>query len=267
MEKLKLFNEDGSETGLSKDRNMVHRDGDLHGSAHVWVVQDIDNGDFNVLLQRRSPDKDAFPNCYDTSCAGHVSEGETFESTAQRELEEELGIRPAAPPVFLFDHRVRWEEDFHGRRFVNNEIDRVFMLETADVRLERFQKEEISALCWQKASDVLAALRKRDARYCIQLPIFEKLLEQIASIRQYAIHIGDYGSHPDAGSYAGSDEWEYHETYPFCGTREAAIAQAERYVDAFRQDTSPYIASVTYWLTAPDDCKTDIATPTKNKTR
>ena len=258
MEKLKLYHEDGSETGMSKDRTMVHRDGDLHGSAHVWVIRHISGEDFDVLLQTRSPDKDSFPNCYDTSCAGHVAERETFESTALRELEEELGIRPATPPVFLFDHRVHWEEKFHGRRFINNEIDRVFMLQVSDVSLDRFQEEEISALCWQKASEVLTALRAKDTRYCIQLPIFEKLMEQIASIRQYTIHIGDYGSHPDAGSYAGSDEWEYHETYPFYGTREAAIVQAKGYVDAFRQDTSPYIASVTYWLTAPEDWQTDI---------
>lgn len=74
-----------------------------------------------------------------------------------------------------------------------------------------------------------------------------------SSARRYTIHIGDYGSHPDAGSYAGSDEWEYHEAYPFYGTREEAIDQAKRYVSAFYEDTSPYVAGVTYWLTAPGD--------------
>lgn len=249
MEKLKLFNEDGSETGLSKDRAAVHHDGDLHGSAHVWVVRDISGGDFSVLLQKRSPDKDSFPNCYDTSCAGHVSDGESFESTALRELDEELGIKPSAKPIFLFDYRISWEDVFHDRRFINNEIDRIFMIQADDVALDRFQMEEISALCWQKASDVLAALREKDARYCTQFPIFEKLVEQIATISRYIIHIGDYHSHPDAGSYAGSDEWTYHETYSFYGTHEAAIAQAQKYVDAFREETSPYIAAVTYWLT------------------
>ncbi len=257
MEKLKLFNEDGSETGLSKDRGAVHRDGDLHGSAHVWVVRDISGGDFSVLLQRRSPDKDSFPNCYDTSCAGHVAEGDSFESTALRELEEELNIRPFTPPVFLFDHRVSWENVFHERRFVNNEIDRVFLLEADDVVLDRFQTEEISALCWQRASDVLADLRENDARYCILLPIFEKLVAAVTPMHRYIIHIGDYYSHPDAGGYAGSDEWTYHETYPFYGKRDEAVAQAKRYIAAFREETSPYIAAVTYWLTDMPDEDTD----------
>lgn len=82
--------------------------------------------------------------------------------------------------------------------------------------------------------------------------------EKNPSARRYTIHIGDYGSHPDAGSYAGSDEWEYHATYPFYGTREEAVDQAKRYVSAFYEDTSPYVAGVTYWLTSPGDCETAV---------
>lgn len=67
--------------------------------------------------------------------------------------------------------------------------------------------------------------------------------------REFTIHIADYWSAPDSGSYAGSDEWTYHETYTFFGTEEAAIERAKQYVRQFREDTSPYLASVTYWLT------------------
>ena len=67
--------------------------------------------------------------------------------------------------------------------------------------------------------------------------------------RKFTIHITDYWSSPNAGSYAGSDEWTYHETYTFYGTEEAAIERAKQYVRDFREDNSPYLASVTYWLT------------------
>ncbi len=53
----------------------------------------MDRSGFSVLLQQRSPDKDAFPNCFNTSCAGHVARGDTYEATVIREFEEELGIK------------------------------------------------------------------------------------------------------------------------------------------------------------------------------
>ncbi len=260
MERLEvLLKKDESLSGIFKDRDAVHRDGDLHRSAHVWVVRSDEKGKLSVLLQRRSLNKDAFPGCLDTSCAGHVVESETYESTALRELEEELGIVPPNPPIFLFDFRVKWEREFRGQKFINNEIDRVVMLEVQDVDLNRFQREEISELVWQDIEEVKYALRDLDKRYCIDLPLYEEFVLFVGSkSRHYNIHIGDYASHPDAGSYAGSDEWVYHEIYPFYGTRAAAIARAKAHIARFREDKSPYVASLRYWLTNPDDDDTDI---------
>ena len=72
---------------------MVHRDGDLHRTVHMWVVRKREDGGIDVLLQKRSKDKDSYPGCYDISSAGHVQAGDEFENAALRELEEELGIK------------------------------------------------------------------------------------------------------------------------------------------------------------------------------
>ncbi len=37
MEMLDLRNRDGSLTGEVKERSLVHRDGDLHGTVHIWL--------------------------------------------------------------------------------------------------------------------------------------------------------------------------------------------------------------------------------------
>ena len=50
-------------------------------------------GRWQVLLQKRSENKDSFPGLLDISSAGHLDPGETYESGAWRELSEELGIR------------------------------------------------------------------------------------------------------------------------------------------------------------------------------
>jgi 8-oxo-dGTP diphosphatase len=46
-----------------------------------------------LLLGRRAPHRRSFPNCWDT-VGGHLEDGETHEDALQRELEEELGVRP-----------------------------------------------------------------------------------------------------------------------------------------------------------------------------
>lgn len=47
-----------------------------------------------LLLQRRAAAK-SYPFCYDYSAAGHVLSGEEYLAAANRELEEELGVRTA----------------------------------------------------------------------------------------------------------------------------------------------------------------------------
>jgi isopentenyl-diphosphate delta-isomerase type 1 len=69
-------------------RGRVHALGLRHRSIHVFVF----NRAGQLLLQLRSPTKDKFPNCWDTSCCGHVDSGETYDQAAWREMSEELGL-------------------------------------------------------------------------------------------------------------------------------------------------------------------------------
>lgn len=69
-------------------RAEVHQWGLLHRAVHVFLF----NPSGEVYVQRRSMSKDRFPGFLDSSAAGHVDPGETYQSAAVRELEEELGI-------------------------------------------------------------------------------------------------------------------------------------------------------------------------------
>ncbi len=70
-------------------RHEVHARHLRHRAVHVLVHDD----DGHLFLQRRSRLKDTFPDCWDSSCSGHLDAGEDFETAARRELVEELGFR------------------------------------------------------------------------------------------------------------------------------------------------------------------------------
>ena len=96
-----IRDENGKITGEVKERSLVHQDGDLHGTVHIWVVRKTKKG-YDVLLQKRSAEKDSFPGCYDISSAGHVEAGFDYKESALRELQEELGITAAEEELDYF---------------------------------------------------------------------------------------------------------------------------------------------------------------------
>ncbi|MBV8214482.1 MAG: ribosomal RNA small subunit methyltransferase A [Verrucomicrobia bacterium] len=75
------------------DRATVHSQKLLHRAVHILVL----NRAGEVFLQRRSYRKDTFPRKWDSSAAGHVDEGESYDACAGREVREELGL--IAEPV------------------------------------------------------------------------------------------------------------------------------------------------------------------------
>lgn len=176
MEYFELLNQKGEKLGRIKEREAVHRDGDIHGASHIWVVRRGEKGD-EVLLQKRRPDKDSFPGCLDTSCAGHMTAGEDFVSTALRELGEELGLTAAPEDLIFLERRyVEGEHIFHGRPFRNHEVFDVYLLRP-DFPLEglTWQEEEIAGLVWQQAELVGEMLEAGSADYCIDPGEFETL--------------------------------------------------------------------------------------------
>ncbi|NOX71171.1 MAG: NUDIX domain-containing protein, partial [Candidatus Micrarchaeota archaeon] len=75
-------------------------------------------------IQKRSAKKDTAPGKWAVSAAGHVSFGESYEETATRELEEELGIRaPLYKMAKIYDYK-KMENGL-----IENEIIMLYMCE------------------------------------------------------------------------------------------------------------------------------------------
>lgn len=78
-----------------QSRHEVHRQKLLHRAVHVLVF----NKAGELFLQRRSKWKDVHPLRWDSSAAGHVNAGQTYDETAPREIEEELGVTVQVEPL------------------------------------------------------------------------------------------------------------------------------------------------------------------------
>jgi isopentenyl-diphosphate delta-isomerase len=80
-------------------RSEVHRQKLKHRAIHVFVFRP----DGRMLIHQRSPTKEEFPSVWTSSCSGHVSAGETYEESAPRELQEELGLAAELTWLRKFD--------------------------------------------------------------------------------------------------------------------------------------------------------------------
>jgi len=98
-EHLDVVNESG-ETIDTLTRSEIHGNPELlHMVVHVLVF----NAKGELLLQKRSMDKDVAPGRWDTSVGGHVNAGEGLADAVMRETEEELGIK-TCNPLFLYTY-------------------------------------------------------------------------------------------------------------------------------------------------------------------
>ncbi len=75
-------------------RAEIHAQKLTHRAVHVFVF----NKRGDLLLQKRSLLKDMCPGLWDSSVSGHLDSGESYETAAVRELEEEMGIAAETAP-------------------------------------------------------------------------------------------------------------------------------------------------------------------------
>ena len=168
MENLDIVNENGLPTGEIVSRDAAHREGLRHRTAHVWVIRKTDQG-YEILLQKRSMEKESFPGLYDTSSAGHIPAGEEPLPSALRELSEELGI--AAEPeelAYAGTFRIQYEKEFHGQLFRDNEVTQVFVY-AQPVEIERLtlQASEVDETRWFDLEDVWEEIHRSRKRICV----------------------------------------------------------------------------------------------------
>jgi len=142
-------------------RAEVHAQGLRHRAVHIFITDTAGR----ILLQRRSDFKDKFPGIWDSSAAGHVGAGDDYAATAEREIEEELGVKVPLLPVgrveACLETGMEFVEIFHGRHDGPFEPDpeevaalRFFDRATLEDWIRRRPEDFAPGLlrCWQEVS-------------------------------------------------------------------------------------------------------------------
>ena len=163
---LNLIDSHSRLTHSAKPRSLVHRDGDLHPTVHIWLIKRRDMGIY-VLLQKRSPEKDVNPDRYDVSAAGHVSQGGEFRNAAVREMKEELGIDITGGQlelIGLINHKTCYGN------INDNELSAVYLCrEDIDTDKLVLQSSEVSEVDWVEVDEMIASMKYADFPNCISL--------------------------------------------------------------------------------------------------
>jgi isopentenyl-diphosphate Delta-isomerase len=144
MELIDVLTANGQPTGIRKPKSEIHRDGDWHRAAHVWIVAP----DGRVLVQRRSLRKENNPGLWDVSAAGHLSAGESAIEAAVRETGEEIGL--ALSPNEL-NHLATMPQScvLNEGTYFDNEIHEIFLVRRdVDVRSLKLDREEVAEVKW-----------------------------------------------------------------------------------------------------------------------
>ena len=84
--------DEGNRPVAEVPRHRVRSENLPHRATYVFVFDRRGR----VLVQRRTATKDIYPSHHDLAAGGVVAAGESYEACAEREAEEELGIRGTA---------------------------------------------------------------------------------------------------------------------------------------------------------------------------
>lgn len=132
-----------------------------NGKLHRAFTVLLFNKDRNLLLTRRSSNKMLWPGDWDGTVASHPRQSETYVSSAERRLPEELGISCKLDYLFKFEYHVPYKNIGS-----ENEICGTLIGMVDDPSKIKPAKEEISDIKWVTLDDLLEDVKKSPHLYC-----------------------------------------------------------------------------------------------------
>ena len=158
-ELVDILDEKGNFTGETAMKSKAHLLGLFHPTVHIWCYSKTGM----VLLQQRGANKSTYPLKWDVSVAGHMGSGELPELSAQREVEEEIGVSIDAAKL----QRIGFfkMEKKHNAELWDREYTHTYLYEMDEHTSLEKQESEVEALAWISLEEFERQIQENNSRF------------------------------------------------------------------------------------------------------
>lgn len=157
MESLILVDSNDNQIGTEEKVKCHLPNGKLHRAFTVLLF----NEEGKLLLTQRSMDKMLWPGDWDGTVASHPRQTETYVSSAERRLPEELGFTCKLDYLFKFEYHVPYKDIGS-----ENEICGTLIGIIDDPSKIKVVKSEISTIRWLGYEELLSDIEKSPQIFC-----------------------------------------------------------------------------------------------------
>jgi len=164
-----LVDENDNPIGTEEKVKCHLPNGLLHRAFTVLIFDK--NG--RLVLTKRAKEKMLWPNDWDGTVASHPRESETYVSSGERRMPEELGIQCKLDYLFKFEYHVPYKDVGS-----ENEICGTLIGIADDSSQFRQIEGEIDEIKWISSKDLLSELKTNPKIYCPWMIIALGLLDK-----------------------------------------------------------------------------------------
>lgn len=157
MEYLILVDSNDNQIGKEEKVKCHLPDGKLHRAFTILLF----DREGRLLLTQRSMSKMLWPGDWDGTVASHPRQSETYVSSAERRLPEELGLTCKLDYLFKFEYHVLYKDIGS-----ENEVCGTLIGIVDDPRKIKLVEDEIAAIKWVTLEQLLSEIEKSPEMFC-----------------------------------------------------------------------------------------------------
>ena len=154
-----LVDENNNQIGL-EEKILAHKKNLLHRAFSIFIFNDS----FEILLQKRAPNKYHSGNLWTNTCCSHPQENLSLVESAKKRLVEEMGIKANLNEVFSFIYQAEFENGLS-----EYEYDHVLFGISNNQPI--LNPDEAIDYKWIKISDLKAQIEKNPGNFTVWLQI------------------------------------------------------------------------------------------------
>ena len=154
-----LVDENNNQIGL-EEKILAHKKNLLHRAFSIFIFNDS----FEILLQKRAPNKYHSGNLWTNTCCSHPLENLSLVESAKKRLVEEMGIKANLNEVFSFIYQAEFDNGLS-----EYEYDHVLFGISNNQPI--LNPDEAIDYKWIKISDLKAQIEKNPGNFTVWLQI------------------------------------------------------------------------------------------------